>query len=163
MHAVVFTTSNDAHQMIVRMLSPLYAVCEFRTGDAPTKRDAAIRKFQAGLKQQQQQISSGSSSSSSSGKKKTGKGGAAPKATVFVVTMKAGAVGITLTAASRCYLMEPCLDVSRSVSHTIRCLLAFSLALAFFSSHCCLMSLATPGNRPLSGVFDLTNVLMTNA
>jgi SNF2 family DNA or RNA helicase len=88
-HAVVFTSSNASHQMIVRMIQPLYAVCEFRTGDDPKKRDKAIRTFQAGLK-----------------------GGASAKATVFVVTMKAGAVGITLTAATRCYLMEPCLDVS---------------------------------------------------
>lgn len=88
-HAVVFTSSNAAHGMIVGMLQPLYAVCAFRTGDAPGKREKAIRTFQTGLK-----------------------GGPTARATVFVVTMKAGAVGITLTAASRLYFMEPCLDVS---------------------------------------------------
>lgn len=84
MHCVVFTTSNDCHAMLVELLSPLYSVCEFRGGDCSKKRDEAIRRFQTGLK-----------------------GGTA---TVFVVTMKAGSCGITLTAATRCYLMGPCLD-----------------------------------------------------
>ena len=34
----------------------------------------------------------------------------APVAKVFVATMRVGNVGITLTAASRVYLIEPCLD-----------------------------------------------------
>ena len=34
----------------------------------------------------------------------------APVAKVFVATMRVGNVGITLTAASCVYLMEPCLD-----------------------------------------------------
>ena len=84
MHCVVFTASNEGHDMLVQALSPLYAICEFRGGDSSSKRDVAIRKFQEGLT-----------------------GG---PATVFVVTMKSGSVGITLTAATRCYLMAPCLD-----------------------------------------------------
>ena len=86
MHCVVFTNSNGSHDMLVHVLARKYAVCEFRGGDDCKKRDASIRKFQEGLK-----------------------GG---PATVFVVTMKAGAVGITLTAATRCYLLQPCLDPS---------------------------------------------------
>lgn len=84
MHCVVFTASNAGHDMLVRALSPLYSICEFRGGDSSQKRDAAIRKFQKGLD-----------------------GG---PATVFVVTMKSGSVGMTLTAATRCYLMAPCID-----------------------------------------------------
>ena len=34
---------------------------------------------------------------------------------VFVATMKVGNVGITLTAATRVYLMEPCLDPQTEV------------------------------------------------
>ena len=84
MHCVVFTNSNESHDMLVRVLSPTYKICEFRGGDDSKKRDKSIRQFQEGLT-----------------------GG---PATVFVVTMKAGAVGITLTAATRCYLLQPCLD-----------------------------------------------------
>ena len=32
-----------------------------------------------------------------------------PRPKVFVLTMKTGSCGITLTAATRVYLMEPCL------------------------------------------------------
>ena len=49
-----------------------------------------------------------------SGSSKKAKG-AATKAKVFVVTMRVGNVGITLTAATRVYLMEPCLDPSMEV------------------------------------------------
>ena len=34
---------------------------------------------------------------------------------VFVLTMKAGSCGITLTAATRVYLMEPCLDPAHEI------------------------------------------------
>ena len=85
MHCVVFTNSNEAHKMLVDILKPHYKVCAFKVGSDSKARDKAVREFQKGLK-----------------------GGGS--ATVFVVTMKAGAVGITLTAASRVYLMEPCLD-----------------------------------------------------
>ena len=33
-----------------------------------------------------------------------------PRPKVFVLTMKTGSCGITLTAATRVYLMEPCID-----------------------------------------------------
>jgi SWI/SNF-related matrix-associated actin-dependent regulator of chromatin subfamily A3 len=84
MHCVVFTNSNESHDMLVAILTPLYQVCEFRGGTDCKVRDRAIRKFQEGIT-----------------------GG---PATVFVVTMKAGAVGMTLTAATRCYLLQPCID-----------------------------------------------------
>ena len=47
----------------------------------------------------------------------TAKGSKRPKvaAKVFVATMKVGNVGITLTAATRVYLMEPCLDPTMEV------------------------------------------------
>jgi len=79
MHCVVFTNSNESHDLLVRKLFPKYKICEFCGGDNSKKRDSAIRQFQQGLT-----------------------GG---PATVFVVTMKACAVGITLTAATRCYLL----------------------------------------------------------
>ena len=34
---------------------------------------------------------------------------------VFVLTLKAGACGVTLTAATRLYLFEPCLDPSHEI------------------------------------------------
>ncbi len=70
---------------------------EFSGSTAPVKRDEAIREFQRGLD---------AASASAAG------GGAAadPRACVFVITTRAGNVGITLTAASRVYLMEPALD-----------------------------------------------------
>ena len=37
------------------------------------------------------------------------------KAKVFVLTLKAGACGVTLTAATRLYLFEPCLDPSHEI------------------------------------------------
>ena len=53
-----------------------------------TKRHAAIQTFQS-----------------------TGSGGHLyPNGVIFVITLAAGACGITLTAASRVYLMEPALD-----------------------------------------------------
>ena len=42
-------------------------------------------------------------------------GGRQAAAKVFVITMKTGSVGITLTAATRVYLMEPCLDPAMEV------------------------------------------------
>ena len=73
---------------------------EFSGSTGPVKRDEAIREFQRGL--------DAASASAAGG----GAGGAAaePRACVFVITTRAGNVGITLTAASRVYLMEPALD-----------------------------------------------------
>ena len=93
MHAVVFTRSLKMHEAVVTMLRPMgFVICELRGSTTSDKRDAAIRNFQAGMG-----------------------GGPSAKATVLVVTMKTGAVGVTLTAASRGYLMEPQLDPSLEV------------------------------------------------
>jgi len=54
---------------------------------APHQRAAAIRRFQEGPKASDP---------------------ARPR--VFVMTIRTGAVGVTLTAAHRVYLPEPCLD-----------------------------------------------------
>jgi SNF2 family DNA or RNA helicase len=92
MHAVVFTQSVIAHRAIVTMLRAAgLAVCEFTGSTAPSARHEAIRAFQA------------------SGEARTG------EAKVFVITIKTGSVGITLTAASRVYLFEPCFDPATEV------------------------------------------------
>lgn len=88
MHAVVFTASVPVYLTLVDLLAEKgFAVCSFRGGDDSGKRDAAIRQFQKGLAQRE-----------------------TARPTIFVITLKTGAVGITLTAASRVYLMEPALD-----------------------------------------------------
>ena len=87
MHAAVFTHSVVAHRNIVAMLHTAgFVVCQFSGSTEASKRHDAIREFQE------------------SGERREG------VAKVFVVTIKTGSVGITLTAASRVYLMEPCLD-----------------------------------------------------
>jgi SNF2 family DNA or RNA helicase len=88
MHAVVFTSSVKCHDALVALLKQKsFVVCGFKGGDNSSKRDEAIRTFQASLKDVSK-----------------------AKPTVFVVTTKAGSVGVTLTAASRVYMMEPALD-----------------------------------------------------
>ena len=88
MHAVVFTSSVPCHDALVPLLKEKkFVVCGFKGGDSATKRDESIRKFQSSLDNRSK-----------------------AKPTVFVVTTKAGAVGVTLTAASRVYMMEPALD-----------------------------------------------------
>ena len=87
MHAVVFTHLVVSHRNIVEMLHAAgFVVCEFSGTTGASKRHDAIREFQeSGQKQDR-------------------------VAKVFVVTIKTGSAGITLTAASRVYLMEPCFD-----------------------------------------------------
>ena len=84
MHAVVFTHSVVSHRNIVAMLrGSNFVVSEFSGTTAANKRHDAIREFQeSGARRER-------------------------VAKVFVVTIKTGSVGITLTAASRVYLMEP--------------------------------------------------------
>ena len=82
--AVVFTQYLDLHEACVRGLKQDgFEVLEFTGSSSSLKRDEAIRKFQ----------------DTSNG-----------KAAVFVITLRSGNVGITLTAASRVYLLEPALD-----------------------------------------------------
>ena len=63
-------------------------------GQAPTTRHKRIQDFQAGA---------GAGAAAAGGAK------------VFIVTYATAAVGITLTAATRIYLMEPCTDPAAEV------------------------------------------------
>ena len=83
LRAVVFTQSRESHEAVINAVRRNgFKVLEFSGSTSANNRDKSIREFQA------------------------------PSQTpaVFVITMRAGNVGITLTAASRVYLMEPCLD-----------------------------------------------------
>mmetsp|Transcript_26940 Transcript_26940/g.77684 ORF Transcript_26940/g.77684 Transcript_26940/m.77684 type:complete len:504 (+) Transcript_26940:154-1665(+) len=83
LRAVVFTQSRDTHVEVINAVRQSgFEVLEFSGSTSAKKRDESIRNFQA---------------------KST-------RPALFVNTMRAGNVGITLTAASRVYLMEPCLD-----------------------------------------------------
>ena len=87
--AVVFTQFLDVHEACVRSLQrDGFDVYEFKGSSSSTKRDEAIRNFQDTSSR---------------------------RPAVFVVTLRTGNVGITLTAASRVYLLEPCLDPSVEV------------------------------------------------
>lgn len=87
-HAVVFTQHAAAHKKICELLKrESWDVLEFSGATKIEKRHAAIRDFQ---------------------KFET-------KAKVIVVTLRTGSVGITLTAATRLYLFEPCLDPSAEI------------------------------------------------
>ena len=84
--AVVFTHHRETHQAVVEMLRQRQkglAVYEIHGAMDNTKRHEAVREFQG-----------------------RGKGVLAG-AKVLVVTIRVGAVGMTLTAASRVYLFEP--------------------------------------------------------
>lgn len=82
--AVVYTQSLDVHEACVRGLkADGFEVFQFTGSTDSRRRDAAIRNFQQENAQ---------------------------SAAVFVVTLRSGSVGITLTAASRVYLLEPCID-----------------------------------------------------
>ena len=83
MHAVVFTQSVAAHEQICSSVRGAgFTVYEISGCSDVKKRHRSIRAFQA----------------------------AEATAKVFVLTMKTGNCGITLTAATRVYLMEPCID-----------------------------------------------------
>jgi len=80
--AVVFTQYKDTHQACVKALQLAGILThEFSGSTNASARDKVIRLFQENTAFQ-----------------------------VFVVTLKSGAVGVTLTAASRVYLMEPCIN-----------------------------------------------------
>jgi len=95
MHAVVFTHFAASYRRIrSRLASADYTVCGFQGNCQPAERHRTIREFQESVDSVQ-----GGASVASSGKAK-----------IFLATMKVGNVGITLTAATRVYLFEPCLD-----------------------------------------------------
>jgi len=82
--AVVFTQFLDVHSACVRGLQgDGFDLYQFTGSSSTNQRDNAIRSFQ--------DVS-------------------IPRPAVFVITLRSGNVGITLTAASRVYLMEPNLD-----------------------------------------------------
>lgn len=87
MHVVVFTHYLSMQEVVVRALKKqgLDVLC-FEGSTPPRQRWDMIRSFQDTA------------------------GQAGARAKVFVITLTAGAVGITLTAANRVYLMEPDLD-----------------------------------------------------
>ena len=91
-HAVVFTHYVEVHRTVVQLLRRRgYEVFEVSgTVDMGTRAEQ-IRAFQHGA------------------------GASASRARVFVFTVKLGSVGLTLTAATRVYLMEPAFDPSCEV------------------------------------------------
>ena len=97
LHAVVFTHHVDAYEKICKALWKAgFVVCGFSGSVVAAERHRTIRDFQASAE-----------ASVAKGAKRVK---VPPK--VFVATMKVGNVGMTLTAATRVYLMEPCLDPS---------------------------------------------------
>jgi len=97
LHAVVFTHHVDGYEKICSALrSAGFEVCGFTGGVQAAVRHETIRAFQESAE-----------AAAVKGAKKT-----KVAAKVFVATMRAGNVGVTLTAATRVYLMEPCLDPS---------------------------------------------------
>jgi SNF2 family DNA or RNA helicase len=85
LRAVVFTQYTHTHQQVVKALKQFFmipVVYELTGSTSATDRDFAIRSFQ----------------------------GPRTFPAVFVVTLRAGSVGMTLTMASNLYLMEPSID-----------------------------------------------------
>jgi hypothetical protein len=86
---IVFTQSREAHKMLVAMVKGLgIKTLELSSTTQMSKRHDAIRAFQ-----------------------ETGE----RVARVLVATIRQGSCGCTLTAATRVYLMEPCLDPAHEV------------------------------------------------
>jgi SNF2 family DNA or RNA helicase len=89
MRAVIFTQFLDQKACIeVAMKASGVQVFSLSSSTNPKQCDGFIRKFQ---------------SAETSGP------------AVFVVALRAGAVGITLTAASHIFLMEPCVDLTKEI------------------------------------------------
>lgn len=85
---VVFTQSFNTHSSCIKALKEAgIGTLEFSGSTSAGKRDKVIREFQS-----------------------PGRGCKA-----FVITLRSGSVGITLTAASRVYLMEPCIDPATEI------------------------------------------------
>ena len=92
LRAVIFTQYTATHAAIVeKCKKDGFETFEFNGSSSATKRDRQIREFQA------------TDDDNSS------------RPAVFVITLRAGSVGITLTAASHCFLMEPALDPATEV------------------------------------------------
>jgi superfamily II DNA or RNA helicase len=90
LRAVVFTQYSNTHKQVVQALKQFFGipvVYQITGSTSATNRDFAIRAFQG------------------------------PKTfpAVLVVTLRAGSVGMTLTAASSLYLMEPSIDPAAEI------------------------------------------------
>jgi SNF2 family DNA or RNA helicase len=89
LRVVVYTQYVQVHTACVSgLMKDGFEVHQFDGSSGACQRDKAIRSFQNTASQ---------------------------RPAVFVITLKSGNVGITLTAASRIYLLEPCLDPSVEV------------------------------------------------
>lgn len=90
MRAVVFSQMREMQKHVVSMVNRMHGIkiyC-FDGSSAAKKRDDAIRTFQS-----------------------MGEPGAA----VFSITLRSGSVGITLTAATHVFLMEPCIHPAHEI------------------------------------------------
>jgi non-specific serine/threonine protein kinase len=89
MRVVVYTQYKAIQDACIPKLEQLgFAVYHFNGSTSAKKRDDMIRNFQNQLD---------------------------GKPAVFVITLRSGSVGITLTSATRVYLMEPCLDPAAEI------------------------------------------------
>ena len=90
MRAVVFTQLREQHRFICKAIKSMgLKTYRFDGSTSSEYRDRAIRAFQ--------DVTTSN------------------EPAVFVITMKAGSVGITLTAASHVFLMEPCIDPAQEI------------------------------------------------
>jgi SNF2 family DNA or RNA helicase len=107
-HAVVFTQHMETHAMIVRLLrADGFAVLAFSGATSGHRRHECIRSFQKALDSGAAAAAAAEEEEDVVEEEEEEDSG---KAKVFVITLSAGAVGITLTAADSVFLMEPCLD-----------------------------------------------------
>ena len=107
LHAVVFTHHTKAYELIrVALQGRNFTVCGFTGATKVDVRHSTIRSFQESADASVAAAAGGGGSGSGAGGSKKAK----VEAKVFVATMKVGNVGVTLTAATRVYLFEPCLD-----------------------------------------------------
>ena len=80
--AVIFTQFAESHKALVKYLKKAgLTVVEIRGNMAQKARSRALEKFMTD-----------------------------PATNVFCLSLRSGAVGLTLTAASRCFLLEPCMN-----------------------------------------------------
>jgi len=93
MHVVVFTQFVKSFRATAAAVkADGFTVLRFDGTTSAIQRDHLIREFQAGMKP-----------------------GAPLRPTVMVITMRSGNVGLTLTAASKVYLLEPCMDPAAEI------------------------------------------------
>ena len=85
---VIYSQYKDTADAVVAALRHIMKVHSFDGSTRADKRDQAIKEFQSM---------------------------ATPGAAAFVITLRAGSVGLTLTSASRMYLMEPCIDTAKEL------------------------------------------------